>query len=71
MPVETRVVGGGHRLPLQIFIHTAQDSVTAEFVDAVLHGLMQVEGNGPFEVTFQLPASEPVSGSLPGASSNQ
>jgi len=56
MPVETRLVGG-HRLPLQVLIHTAADSVTAEFVDAVLHGLMQVEGNGPFEVIFPLPPS--------------
>ena len=56
MPVETRLVGGD-RLPLQVLIHTAADSVTAEFVDAVLHGLMQVEGNGPFEVIFPLPPS--------------
>ena len=68
MPVETRLVGGD-RLPLQVFIHTATDSITAEFVDAVLHGLMLVEGNGPFEVIFPLPSSHPAN-QLPAVSSS-
>jgi len=71
-PVETRLVGGV-RLPLQVFIHTAADSVTAELVDAVLHGLMEVKGNGPFEVIFPLPPSSDViqsSSHLPAVSSS-
>ena len=51
-PIETRTVGSQTRcdLSIEVIFHTAQEFISPELVDSVLHALSHTEGNGPFRV---------------------